>query len=146
MAFGQVKVGINFYPERRMLSYWKAERQASSSFPLPIHNPQNVTKTPEIPIKSPKTCPIPCYLHKNLKKTVAHPLPYQKNSLPLHSLSEREHRTRSLKDCEQEEKDKAALLEREQPSDVNSYRNNKRIKQESLAGQTRASGAARTYI
>ena len=29
---------------------------------------------------------------------------------------------------------------REQPSDVNSYRNNKRIKQESLAGQTRASG------
>ena len=35
---------------------------------------------------------------------------------------------------------------REQPSDVNSYRNNKRIKQESLAGQTRASWAARTYI
>ena len=34
---------------------------------------------------------------------------------------------------------------REQPSDVNSYRNNKRIKQESLAGQTRASWAARTY-
>ena len=34
---------------------------------------------------------------------------------------------------------------REQPSDVNSYRNNKRIKQESLAGQTRASVAAHTY-
>ena len=108
--------------------------------------PPKCHKEPEIPIKSPKTCPIPCYLHRNVKKTVAHPLPYQKNSLPLHSLSEREHITRSLKDCEQEEKDKAALLEREQPSDVNSYRNNKRIKQERLAGQTRASWAARTYI
>ena len=115
-------------------------------YALPIHTPKNVTKTPEIPIKFPKTCPIPCYLHRNVKKNDLHPLPYQKNSLPLHSLSEREHETRSLKDCEQEEKDKAALLEREQPSDVNSYRNNKRIKQESLAGQTRASWAARTYI
>ena len=58
----------------------------------------------------PKNLSNPLLFAQKREKNRPHPLPCQRTSLPLHSLSEREHETRSLKDCEQEEKDKAALL------------------------------------
>ena len=140
-----MKVGINFYPERRTLSYWKAEGQASSSFPLPIHNPPKCHKDTWNTHQIPKNLSNPLlFALKSEKKRCASIAISEK--LPTFALAFRKGAHNEIFErLRTRRKRQGSAAFREQPSDVNSYRNNKRIKQESLAGQTRASGA-RTHI
>ena len=74
-----------------------------------------------------------------MKKSFPSAWPVFKKSLPLHSLSEREHENRSLTDCEQEVQDSIAPLlygEGDKHQSFLYITLKRTIEQESLAGQT----------